>query len=791
MITAEAFLAIESALSARLSQALKRATKAVYAKVEEALSVGDLNRAAEIVNGLNLGNLLEQDKGFVDYMTNTAMLFGASRVTSQPGTSVVGMGFETLTAFQMVSSFEQSVVHKAELHLKTVALTRIASMREKVQKYGNGNNQWAKPYPIKGEETSITAALAVRQIDFEVKDPEDAEDSLNEVKKEAHAGFDSYYKAWYNSLGTAEKEAVERYIDSDFHAINKALRDKVVLGTEVPDHLAEVSNTLQGALTKAPPLPQDVKVYRGVSKSFMTLVEGGGIISDSAFLSTSIHPDVAKRFSYKGGDVLEINVPKGTKAGYLSVGWLSEEGELLLPPGTKVRVTPEFREGVIGVDSGGVPKKGRIFKAEVVTAKAEKVFVITTGSTKFGWDGEDCGLAVAKAAPSVLQPFSSFMDDAGEAFMNIAASLHTSRVASYGFTAEASVLGLEEYQISEQLDPRTCPICRQMHGKKFRVEDARNFLNVVVRTTEPSDLKQLQPWPSQSKDSVAALKDMSAADMVARGWHVPPFHPRCRGLLTRVGRVPPLDDITEGKVAEKYLATPQDFKALRMTVAEEKIKVWNDTVGLPPAEVISRLTGMPLDEFLLGLGAAENPKAYTGLRGITINPDGRVVIKITKEGFGSSNTFDQTVKIKKDSLYLEAVDLHEDDQGAGVVKKFMREFYTLAKDMNKSSMSLLAGLDMGGYAWAKYGFKPTAAGWAELKKDVAKRFADKKMVESLKPAEYKAYEAIMASKDGSSIYSLSDMGFGKALLRGQLWGGELYLNDAEAVTRFLTYIGEL
>jgi len=399
-------------------------------------------------------------------------------------------------------------------------------------------------------------------------------------------------------------------------------------------------------------------------------------------------------------------------------------------------------------------------------------------------------LKVKKAEP-VLLPFASFMDDAGRAYLNIVSSLHTSRVSAYGFTAEAFALGIKDYQLSEQLDGRTCPVCRALHGKKFPVGEARQTLDIVTRVTDPDDLKSLQPWPGQTKADVVKLRAMSNDDLIQANWHIPPFHPRCRGMLVRSGKAPTLAQLDAGYVDTRYEATKEDFKAMRVYLNEAQIKYWNEHVGMAPAEMVARLTGRPLDEFLAGLMDAGKPKEFAGIYSVTVNKN--ITVKLAKEGFGSANKFDQSVKIlpQSKSLYLESVDLHEEDQAGGIAKKYMREFYALAKDMGLKKLELYAGLDVGGYAWAKYGFVPDLKSWEALKRDIAARYKAVDYGTTLSAVEQKAYAVIMASEDPKNIFLLADIGFGKDLLLGQGWQGVLDLADTESVTRFLSYIGEL
>lgn len=153
-------------------------------------------------------------------------------------------------------------------------------------------------------------------------------------------------------------------------------------------------------------------------------------------------------------------------------------------------------------------------------------------------------------AERVVRDFVSF-DKAGDEMLQLISQLHTSRLSAYGFTAEAEVVGMRRYAINEQLDVRICPVCREMHGKTFEVRDARRLLDTILREENPEAVKSLQPWPSQRKDEVEAMTNMSSDELVSRGWHIPPYHPGCRGLLVPAGTVPALPlPTSSGSVTE-------------------------------------------------------------------------------------------------------------------------------------------------------------------------------------------------------------------------------------------------
>lgn len=227
---------------------------------------------------------------------------------------------------------------------------------------------------------------------------------------------------------------------------------------------------------------------------------------------------------------------------------------------------------------------------------------------------------VAKA--EIVRPFVSFANDIsrdGYNMMQLISSLHTSRLSAYGFTVEANLTGVEKYAVSEQLDNRVCPICEIMHGKTFDVSDAQDLLQGALTTDNPDDLRTIQPWPKQDKDSVAAFRKLSSDDLVSRGWHLPPYHPYCRGILVKVDEVPRIEDTPSfqaafgrplaGVLATDALATTYGLQAaellaIRELVAgksgEEAIAAWNELKKTYEVSLLEDLLGVVEREVLAG-----------------------------------------------------------------------------------------------------------------------------------------------------------------------------------------------
>jgi hypothetical protein len=207
----------------------------------------------------------------------------------------------------------------------------------------------------------------------------------------------------------------------------------------------------------------------------------------------------------------------------------------------------------------------------------------------------------------ILDPFESFAD-AGDQMMQLVSQLHTSRLSAYGFTAEAEVTGVAKYEITEQLDNRICPVCEAMHGRSFEVQDARDSLDQILHVDDPNALKSLQPWPDQDEDSVAAIKEMSDDELVDNNWHIPPYHPFCRGILVPVGKAPKIqhtpsfeaafDERPEDTLQKDVNQLMDQFGIFMDNPPKRLARFWAENVSGNPVVTASNLVGLPTIELL-------------------------------------------------------------------------------------------------------------------------------------------------------------------------------------------------
>ena len=179
---------------------------------------------------------------------------------------------------------------------------------------------------------------------------------------------------------------------------------------------------------------------------------------------------------------------------------------------------------------------------------------------------EENANAVTKSATKTFtKDFVSNVDKFGRNSIDIASSLHTSRLANWGFTVEAEFRGATSYRVSEVLDGRTCPVCREMDNKVFPVQSTKSFLEQSLSVTDPNDLKSVARFPSQTKQGILDLRKKNISELIQDGIMTPPFHPMCRGVLRKTSIVSPafIDNNTTGHNLNTSPAKSNDlFKAL-------------------------------------------------------------------------------------------------------------------------------------------------------------------------------------------------------------------------------------
>jgi DNA topoisomerase IB len=94
-IRPEAFLDIEASLADRLYAAWQKESKPLLAKIWSALEAGQISKAVDLANSINLTPLIENNADYIEHLSTAALLFGATRITPDPReTGIPGGNFD-------------------------------------------------------------------------------------------------------------------------------------------------------------------------------------------------------------------------------------------------------------------------------------------------------------------------------------------------------------------------------------------------------------------------------------------------------------------------------------------------------------------------------------------------------------------------------------------------------------------------------------------------------------------------------------------------------------------------
>lgn len=228
-----------------------------------------------------------------------------------------------------------------------------------------------------------------------------------------------------------------------------------------------------------------------------------------------------------------------------------------------------------------------------------------------------------------------------------------------------------------------------------------------------------------------------------------------------------------------------NFEKIGLYVGDDKpmfLKAYNKTFpDTDPADLVAMFKGWP--------NASDKPP-FDGVFMITRTEDGEGVSIRRRiggsSGSGEDNRADREFRRKGGKLVVDHSVFTLDPADRGYGKTFLRQSMAAYKKMGVSSITLHANIDVGGYAWARYGFTPDKDSWERLKEDLGS-FAQYQP----KTAKWNHARKLLKEDDPRAIWELADIPtLGKRLLLKSDWTGGLNLKDKDAMRRFTTYVGQ-
>lgn len=145
-----------------------------------------------------------------------------------------------------------------------------------------------------------------------------------------------------------------------------------------------------------------------------------------------------------------------------------------------------------------------------------------------------------------------------------------------------------------------------------------------------------------------------------------------------------------------------------------------------------------------------------------------------------------------DDIFVDHSFFRAGSRGNGSAKALFRVSLGVYKMLGVKKVKVHANIDVGGYAWAKFGFVPTQSSWEGLRG----RMTEKLMRLSGVPADAKTrIKALLEKNDPKTLFALSDAkigerSIGKEMLLGSDWYGALSLNDGDSYRRCVGYISQ-
>lgn len=168
----------------------------------------------------------------------------------------------------------------------------------------------------------------------------------------------------------------------------------------------------------------------------------------------------------------------------------------------------------------------------------------------------------------------------------------------------------------------------------------------------------------------------------------------------------------KGKVKPKLTDFEKDkvdlgrFKAEKAT-ADKFLEVWESKVGDAPAEFKRDFLGGV--NSTMSIDASADGRRWS-IKGSVLDSNGQAI-----------GTYERTIDWDRKTATSDYFALNRNATGGDVGKRLLAGNVESYQRMGIEQVKVHANIDVGGYAWAKYGYVPTQQTWASLSSDVLRR----------------------------------------------------------------------
>jgi GNAT superfamily N-acetyltransferase len=205
------------------------------------------------------------------------------------------------------------------------------------------------------------------------------------------------------------------------------------------------------------------------------------------------------------------------------------------------------------------------------------------------------------------------------------------------------------------------------------------------------------------------------------------------------------------------------------------IKNWNKYIGMDPEEFA--------DSFF---GARYKPQMTVSYGAGQIYVDALLQNPRTGEHLASVSRFINGPKNRATASFFE---VDSAQQGKGIGKQVTASNVKMYADLGITEVHARCNINVGGYAWAKYGYVPRdREAWEELADKVQEKLENMDE-DDVSDQERETIIELIDNPDPKAVWAIADSEVGKELLTDTEWDGVLDLTDKEVLERLNAYIG--
>lgn len=195
-------------------------------------------------------------------------------------------------------------------------------------------------------------------------------------------------------------------------------------------------------------------------------------------------------------------------------------------------------------------------------------------------------------------------------------------------------------------------------------------------------------------------------------------------------------------------------------------------------------------DFFAGMHSPKTKMSYVGNKKLGFEGP----LKLNDQDVGYMK---RTIDFKNGIAHHDALSLEHDMRGSGIAKNLLANQIAAYQRLGLNAVETFADIDIGSYAWSKYGFLPAdGPTWQGVARRSQKRLDDLYLKRRIDKEDFDVLSKVLESKDPRAIWDVADYQgrthagepIAKELLIDNSYDARLDLYDPEVMTRFHRYV---